>query len=511
MRSQRVTSMPGKVYLIGAGPGDPELLTLRGRAILERADCVIYDFLTAEELLRFCRPDAERIFVGKRGGGPRNPQLEINRLLVAKAREVGTVARLKGGDPFVFGRGGEEALALVQAGIAFEVVPGVTSGVAAPAYAGIPVTNRDLTSSVTFLAGHEDPSKEESAIDWRSAAIGTGTLVFFMGTRNLAAIASRLVALGRAPETPAAVIHWGTRPSQTVVTGTLSDIAPRAANLHPPTIIVVGEVVRLRDQLNWFERLPLFGRRIVITRTREQAGNLREALAELGAQVLEIPTIEIRNPASWELLDNAIRRLAEFQYLLVTSVNGVRSFLSRLSACGKDIRDLKGLTIGAIGPATAAEFAKTGVRVDFVPKEYRAEGLLESLASSDLRGKAFLIPRAKVARDLVPRALEERGARVEVVEAYETVTPEFTVGELDRLLTPPPDAITFTSSSTVANFAKLLAGRTLQDVLRGTAIASIGPITSATVRKVGLEVTIEAGESTIPGLVEALRAYFAHR
>ncbi len=290
--------MPGRVYLIGAGPGDPGLLTLKGRAILERADCVIYDFLAAEELLRFCRPNAERIFVGKRGGGPRRPQQEINQLLVTKAREVGTVARLKGGDPFVFGRGGEEALALVKAAIAFEVVPGVTSGVAAPAYAGIPVTDRDLTSSVTFLAGHEDPSKDESAIDWQASAMSSGTLVFFMGTRNLAAIASRLVTHGRAPETPAAVIHWGTRPAQQVVTGTLADIAARAAGLHPPTVIVVGEVVKLRDQLNWFERLPLFGKRIVITRTREQAENLREGLAELGAQVIEIPTIEIRDPAS---------------------------------------------------------------------------------------------------------------------------------------------------------------------------------------------------------------------
>lgn len=501
--------MPGKVYLIGAGPGDPGLLTLKGRAILERADCVIYDFLAAEELLRFCRPDAEKIFVGKRGGGPRKPQPEISRLLIAKAREVRTVARLKGGDPFVFGRGGEEALALVQAEVPFEVVPGVTSGVAAPAYAGIPVTDRDLASSVTFLAGHEDPSKEDSAIDWQAAAIGSGTLVFFMGTRNLAAIASRLVALGRPPETPAAVIHWGTRPGQKVMTGTLADIAPRAAGLPPPTVIVVGDVVKLRQQLNWFERLPLFGKRIVITRTREQAGNLREALTELGAQVLEIPTIEIRNPASWESLDDAIRRLPQFQYLLVTSVNGVRSFLARLRVSGRDVRDLKGLTIGAIGPATAAEFARTGVKVDFVPAEYRAEGLLESLASQDLRGKAFLIPRAKVARDLVPRALEERGARVEVVEAYETVMPEFPAGELNRLLTPPPDAITFTSSSTAANFVKLLPGRALREVLRGTAIASIGPITSATVRKLGLEVAIEASESTIPGLVQALRDFFA--
>ena len=500
--------MPGKVYLIGAGPGDPGLFTLKGRAILERADCVIYDFFAAEELLRFCRPDAEKIFVGKRGGEPRRPQEEINQLLIAKAREVRTVARLKGGDPFVFGRGGEEALALVKAGIPFEVVPGVTSGVAAPAYAGIPITDRDLTSSVTFLAGHEDPSKEESAIDWQTVAIGSGTLVFFMGTRNLAAIASRLVAHGRSPQTPVAVIHWGTRPSQQVVTGTLQDIPRRAGELRPPTVIVVGDVVKLREQLNWFERLPLFGKRIVITRTREQAGSLREALAELGAEIIEIATIQIRDPTSWAPLDNAIRRLPEFQYLLVTSVNGVRSFLSRLSTSGRDVRDLKGLTIGAIGPATAAEFARTGVKVDFVPKEYRAEGLLESLSSRDIRGKAFLIPRAKGARDLVPQVLRKRGARVEVVEAYETATSEIPWDELERLLTPPADMITFTSSSTASNFVKLCGNRPLKKVLSGVAVASIGPITSETVRKLGLQVTVEAGESTIPGLVEAIRKHF---
>jgi uroporphyrinogen III methyltransferase/synthase len=500
--------MAGRVYLIGAGPGDPGLLTLKGKSVLERADCVIYDFLAAEELLRFCRPDAEKIFAGKRGGGPRRPQEEIDELLIAKAREVETVARLKGGDPLVFGRGGEEALALVRAGIPFEIVPGVTSGLAAPAYAGIPITHRELASSACFIAGHEDPAKEESTIDWTAAAASRGTLVFFMGTRNLAAIASKLMAHGRSAQTPVAVIHWGTRPQQQVVTGNLQDIAERAADLQPPTIIVVGEVVSLREQLNWFERLPLFGKRIVITRGRDQAASLRQTLTELGAEVIEIPTIEIRDPDSWEPLDAAIHRLGEFDYLLVTSANGVRNFLARLKACGRDVRDLKGLTIGAIGPATAAEFAKTGITVDFVPREYRAEGLLELLAGTELRGKSFLIPRAKVARDLVPRVLAERGARVEVVEAYQTVTPEFPSGELDRLITPPPDVIAFTSSSTASNFAKLCGARPLPTVLEGAVVASIGPITSDTIRKLGLTVAIEAKESTIPGLIRAVTEYF---
>jgi uroporphyrinogen III methyltransferase/synthase len=278
--------------------------------------------------------------------------------------------------------------------------------------------------------------------------------------------------------------------------------------IMPPAVIVVGEVVKLREELNWFERLPLFGKRIAITRRHEQAGVLREELTALGAEVIEVPTIEIRDPASWEPLDSAIGRLEEFDYLLVTSANGVRNFLRRLEACGRDVRDLKGLTIGAIGPATAAEFAKTGVKVDVVPRKYVAEGLLEALANRDLNGKAFLIPRAKVARDVVPRVLMEKGGRVEVVEAYETVVPRLPVGELRRLLTPSPDVITFTSSSTAANFSRLAGTNNVAELLRGVAIASIGPITSETIRKLGLAVTIEAEESTMAGLVRAIEGHF---
>jgi uroporphyrinogen III methyltransferase/synthase len=503
--------MSGKVYLIGAGPGDPGLLTLKGKTILERADCVVYDFLAAGELLQFARSDAERIFVGKRAGVARLPQEEISALIIAKAREGKIVARLKGGDPFVFGRGGEEAEALVQAGIPFQIIPGVTSGTAAPAYAGIPVTHRGLTSSVCFISAHEDPAAGGSSIDWSTVATSCGTLVFFMGTKNLGGIVAKLLECGRAPETPAAVIHWGTRADQRVVTGTLSDIAQRAAGMQPPTVIVVGEVVRLRERLQWFERLPLFGKRIVITRTRQQAGRLREMLEERGALVVEFPTIEIRPPKSWEPLDNAIRRLEEFQYLLVTSVNGVRNFLSRLDACGRDVRDLKGLTIGAIGPATAAELARTGIKVDFLPKEYRAEGLIEALSGHDLAGKAFLMPRAKVARDLVPKTLEKRGAQVEVVEAYETVAPRFSEGEIEHLLTPAPDMITFASSSTATNFAKIVGEAEVGKILGGVSVASIGPVTSETVRKLGFTVAVEAEESTIPGLVRAIEDHFKSR
>jgi len=499
---------PGKVYLVGAGPGDPGLLTLKGKEILERADCVVYDFLVNKSLLGLARPEAEKISVGRRGESGRLRQSEINQLLITRACEVKMVCRLKGGDPFVFGRGGEEAQALADAGIEFEIIPGVSAGHAVPAYAGIPVTHRDITSTVTFIAGHEDPEKETSRLDWSQLANCPGTLVFFMAVRNLPRITQALIEHGRDPATPVAVIQWGSLPEQRVVEGTLADIASRASAVMTPAITVIGDVVRLRDRLNWFEHLPLFGKRIVITRARDQAGVLREELAALGAEVIEIPTIEIRPPDSWEPLDAAIHKLEEFDYLLVTSANGVRNFLARLAECGRDVRSLKGLTIGAIGPATAAEFARTGIKVDLLPSEYIAEGLLAVLGARDLRGKAFLIPRAKVARDVVPRVLEDRGARVEVVEAYQTVTPQISPQELRHLLTPPPDVITFTSSSTATNFAKLVGEDRLAETLRGVVIASIGPVTSQTLHKLGLPVTIEAEESTMHGLVRAVAVHF---
>ena len=502
--------MSGKVYLVGAGPGDTGLLTLKGKAALERADTVIYDFLANEDLLRYARPSSEKICVGKRPGEKTATQEAINELLARKAAEGKVVVRLKGGDPFIFGRGGEEAQALAKAGIPFEVVPGVSSGYAGPAYAGIPLTHRDLSSSVTFLTGHEDPFKSPDSIDWAKLAAGSDTLVLFMAVRNLPEISAALIKEGMDAKTPVAVIRWATRPEQQTITGTLADIARRAEGIEAPAVIVVGKVAGLRDELNWFERLPLFGKRIVTTRTREQSGALREALEELGAEAIEIPAIEIRDPQSWQPLDDAIGRLEEFDYLVFTSANGVRKFLARLQACGRDVRDMKGLQIGAIGPGTAAELAATGIRVDFLPEEYRAEGLLDYLKDIDIHGRKFLIPRAKVARDILPRSLEERGARVEVVEAYETVRPEFAEGELDQLLTPPPDAVTFTSSSTVTNFVKLLERQRLRKRLERTAIASIGPVTSETVRKQGLNVSIEAAESTVAGLVRALQDYFRH-
>ncbi|TAM84734.1 MAG: uroporphyrinogen-III C-methyltransferase [Acidobacteria bacterium] len=500
--------MVGKVYLVGAGPGDTGLLTLKGKAALERADAVIYDFLANEDLLRHTRPECERICVGKRPGDRNSPQEAINQLLVSKAAQGNVVVRLKGGDPFIFGRGAEEAQALANAGIPFEVVPGITSGYAAPAYAGIPLTHRDVSSSVIFVTGHEDPSKSSGSIDWTKLADGADTLVLFMGVRNLAEISAALRKGGKDPSTPVAVIFWGTRAAQQTVVGTLADIAQLAEGIEAPAIIVVGDVVGLREELMWFERLPLFGRRIVTTRTRGQATIFRDALESLGAEAIEIPAIEIRDPQSTKPLDEAIGRLQEFDYLLFTSANGVRKFLGRLAACGRDVRDLKGLEIGAIGPGTSAELAATGIRADFLPHEYRAEGLIECLKGAEVRGKAFLIPRAKVARDILHRSLEERGARVEVVEAYETVRPELPAGEVKRLLTPVPDAVTFTSSSTVTNFVNLIENAGLRKILERVVIASIGPVTSETCRKHGLDVSIEATDSTVAGLIQALQAYF---
>ena len=498
----------GKVYLVGAGPGDPGLLTLKGKQILERADCIIYDFLVNKDLLRLTRTDAEKIGVGRRGEPDRKRQSETNQLLIARAREGKVVCRLKGGDPFVFGRGGEEAQALTSAGIPFEVVPGVSAGYAVPAYAGIPITHRDITSTVTFIAGHEDPEKESSRLDWSYLGKCPGTLVFFMAVRNLPHITKALIEHGRSPATPTAVVQWGSLPRQKVIEGTLANIAARTPATMTPAITVIGEVVDLRRSLDWFEHLPLFGKRIAITRAREQAGGLREELAALGAEVIEIPTIEIRSPDTWESLDAAIGRLEEFQYLLATSANGVRYFLDRLFASGRDVRSLKGLTIGAIGPATAAEFARAGVKVDLLPKEYVAEGLLAALGDRDLRGKAFLIPRAKIARDVIPRVLEERGAQVKVVEAYQTVLPQISHEDLHRLFTPPPDAIAFTSSSTATNFAKLVGEDRLVETLSGVVIASIGPITSQTLSKLGLAVTLDAQEATMAGLVRAIKLHY---
>ncbi len=484
-----------KVYLIGAGPGDPELLTLKGRRILEQAEVVLYDHLAPEALLSLAPPDAERIYVGKKRSEHAASQEEICALLVAHARAGRTVVRLKGGDPFIFGRGGEEAEALADAGIPFEVVPGVTTPLGVAAYAGVPLTHRDHTSAVTFVTGHS-----VEAIDWDRVG-HVDTVVLFMGLTQFPAIARELIARGRSPETPAMAVRWATRPDQETVTGTLATLPELIVRrgLKPPATIVIGEVVRLREKLDWFERLPLFGRRIIVTRAREQAGTLAGRLRELGAEAIELPTIEIAPAADYGPLDRAIANLACYDWLLFTSANGVRYFMERLDRSAADLRSLRA-RICAIGPATRAAVEALHLKCDLMGREYVAEGLLEAFAAHDLAGRRILLPRAAVARDLVPAGLARRGAVVDVVEAYRTVIPEDAADRAREVLAGRPDAITFTSSSTVQNFAAIAGAESLA----GLKVFSIGPITSATARSLGIEVTAEAREFTIDGLLAAI-------
>ena len=497
------------IYLVGSGPGDPGLLTLKGLRCIRNADAVVYDRLAPERLLEHAKPGAELIYVGKKPRGPSMPQEGINVLLVELGRAEKTVARLKGGDPYVFGRGGEEALALMEAGIPFEVVPGVTSGIAAPAYAGIPVTHRGVSTSVAFVTGHEDPAKERSDVDWKGVASGADTLVLYMGVGRLREISSGLISAGRSPDTPVAVIRWGTVPEQHTVTGTLEDIAQRVeeAALKPPAITVVGDVVSLREAgLDWYERRPLYGRRVVVTRARAQAGELSAELEGLGAEVLEFPAIEILPPEDFEPLDAAIRDLDSYSWLIFTSVNGVEAFVGRLAHHGLDLRSVpRSAQIAAIGPATARRIRDLGLRVDVVPKEFRAEALIEEVTGGSLAGQKILIPRARVAREILPEKLREAGAEVVVPPAYESVPSLERRDELaKRLQDGEVDCVTFTASSTVENFVGALGAREAARLLAGTRVACIGPITAESARKHGIRVDVEAREYTIAGLIEAV-------
>jgi uroporphyrinogen III methyltransferase/synthase len=498
----------GLVSLIGAGPGDPGLLTVRGAEALAAADVVVYDHLANPALLDRARPDAERVYVGKTAGSHTLSQEEISALLLERAEAGRRVARLKGGDPFVFGRGGEEALALVEAGVLFEVIPGVTSAVAAPAYAGIPVTHRGLASSFAVITGHEDPGKEESAVDWARLATAVDTLVFLMGVGNLPLIVERLVAHGRPVETPVALVRWGTLPNQETVTGTLADIVEkaRAANLGPPAVTVVGRVAKLHETLRWFETRPLSGQRVLVTRTREQASALSARLRSRGAEVVELPTIQVAPPEDWAPLDRAITSLADCDWLVFTSVNGVRFFWERLTGANMDARALSGARLAAIGPATAAELKACGLQPDYVPQDYVAEAVAAGL--QDIRGQRVLLPRADIARPALAELLRQRGAKVTEIAAYRTLRPAVVADDLRPLLDRVTVA-TFTSSSTVRNLAAMAqdAGVQLARALDQAAIACIGPITAHTARELGLPVHITAEQYTIDGLVEALIDY----
>ncbi|SFM49950.1 uroporphyrinogen-III C-methyltransferase [Thermodesulforhabdus norvegica] len=507
-------AITGKVYLVGAGPGDPGLITVKGLDLIAQADCIIYDYLANEALLSHARPNAEKIYVGKQGGRHSMSQEEINRLLVEKGRYL-KVVRLKGGDPFVFGRGGEEAEVLKEAGIPFEVVPGVTSAVAAPAYAGIPLSHRDFTASIAFVTGHEREDRQDSKVNWKALAELKGTLAFFMGVKNLPYIVDRLIHYGAPKDTPVAVIRWGTTPRQKSVTGTLGDIVERVkeAGITPPAIIVVGSVVTLRDRLNWFETRPLFGKRIIITRTRTQASELRRELEALGADCIEFPTIEIIDPPSWDAVDEACKNLESYDWVIFTSVNGVDRFFDRLLYHGLDGRALGKCRIAAIGPATARRLQNYFIRADVIPDGYRAEELIKALPEEQIKRAKVLIPRALVARDLLPETLKDMGAHVDVVPVYQTVraSGERARETAEMLKEGSIDFITFTSSSTVTNFVSIMEPWGGVSLLRDVKVASIGPITTETAHSLGIKVTITAREYTIRGLVEAITEFFTAR
>jgi uroporphyrinogen III methyltransferase/synthase len=511
----------GVVYLVGAGPGDIGLLTVKGLKCLQKADVVIYDFHLNAQILNYISHDAEFIYAGKRGGHHTMTQDEINAVLVAKGKEGKTVCRLKGGDPFVFGRGGEEAQVLAAEGIRFEVVPGVSSSVAAPAYAGIPLTHRLFSSSFAVIPGYEDTTKEESSIDWSKLATGVGTLVFLMAVKNIAVLTQKLIENGRDPDTPVAVIRWGTRPDQRTLKGKLKDIADLAAekDIRPPAVMVVGEVVNLRQELMWYESKPMFGHRILVTREHTEGF---EELEELGAEVLQFSTVEIAPPETWDGLDGCIEKIGSYDWVIFTSANGVKYFFRRLFERDVDIRELKGLKICAIGSKTAAEIKKIGLRVDLVPEEFRAEGLIEAFtkAVSDqrsapadkrelLNGVRFLLPRAEVAREIFPEKVRELGGVIDVPVAYRAVKPEYHGKRMRRFLKEGRVTIaTFTSAATFNNFREIM-GEDADELLRNVTIAVIGPVTARAVEKAGLKVGIMPAQATVEAMVEEIKRWAA--
>jgi len=502
----------GTVFLVGAGPGDPGLITVKGLELIRKADVIVYDYLAGEQFVEQARPDAELLYVGKKGRDHTCEQTDINELLVTKAMQGKSVVRLKGGDPYLFGRGGEEAEQLFAAGIPFEVVPGVTSAVAAPAYAGIPVTHRDHASMVTFITGHESPDKDQSAIDWEVLARNPGTLVFLMGVKNLNNISASLIKHGKSAHTPAALVRWGTTPRQVSMVATLEDIPAEAERrgISAPAVLVVGSVATLRDSLSWYERKPLFGKRILITRSRAQSEKMAEKIVEYGGAPVLFPTIEIVPPDDFGPLDDSIRRIQSFHWIIFTSVNGVKGFFNRFFQVREDIRDMAGPRLGAIGPVTAAEIRKHGLKVDLMAKEFVAEGLISQISEDQVHGKRFLIPRAEKAREVLPQELAARGGDVEVVTVYRTGIPSGThvAAVLKMLEDKEIDAVTFTSSSTVNHFVQMLKDGSLADLLKGVTVASIGPVTSGTIKEKGLEVDVEASPYTVEALLASLVEHF---
>ncbi|MEX2226593.1 MAG: uroporphyrinogen-III C-methyltransferase [Dehalococcoidia bacterium] len=497
----------GFVSLVGAGPGDPELITVGGAARIAEADVIVYDRLANPALLQHARADAELIYAGKLPDRHTLSQDEINALLVEHGRAGKRVVRLKGGDPFVFGRGGEEAEALVAAGIPFEVLPGVTSAIAAAAYAGVPLTHRAMASSFAVVTGHEDPAKDDTSIDWAKLSTGVDTLVFLMGVGRLREIVARLVEHGRARSTPVAVVEWGTLPRQRTLTGTLATIVDEVAKaeIGAPAVTVVGEVAGLRDELRWFDRKPLFGKRVLVTRARQQASELSRALAAQGAEPVELPTIEIVPCADQREVDAALAtlRTAGYDWAIFTSANAVDSFFGQLHAASLDARAFTSVQLAAIGSGTSAALERHGLRADIVPKRYVDEGLLEALAGRNLRGQRILLPRAADERETLVEGLIAKGARVDELKLYRSDIPRDSGAEgLRRLRDGEIDIVTFASSSSVRNLIEMLNGDA--SPLRDATIAAIGPITAQAVREAGLEPAVVAATYTIDGLVRAL-------
>ena len=505
-------SAEGKVFLVGAGPGDPGLVTVRGKKLIESADAIVYDALASRELLPADAKETghpELYDVGKRGGDARSvSQSDINELLVRLARDGKRVVRLKGGDPFVFGRGSEEAQALNDASVAFEVVPGVTAGIAAAAYAGIPVTHRGLAASVTFVTGHEDPAKSTTQTDWKALAKAGGTIVLYMGVKTLPSIASALIEGGLPEEMPVAAIQWGTLSKQQTVTATLSTIADRAreSGITAPVITVIGWPVILRDEINWFESRPLFGRRIVVTRAAQQSAVLTDRLAELGADVVEMPATRT---ARLDLtpLRSEIARLDDYGWLIFTSQNAVTIFWEQLLGGGRDARALAGLAIAAVGPATAGALLERGIAVDVIPERFVAEGLLEKLSErEDVAGSKVLYVTAEGAREVLPEGLTSLGAAVNVIHAYRSIQDGTGASRLKRALeSGTVNAVTFTSASGVRSYVALVGEETS---LRAPAI-TIGPQTSEAVAAAGIELLAEAAKSTTDGLIAAVQRAFS--
>lgn len=500
----------GKVYLVGAGPGDPGLLTIKGQQCLAMADVVIYDYLANPLLLGHAPAAAEKIYVGKVRGHHHLPQEETNALLAEKAAAGLQVVRLKGGDPYIFGRGGEEAAYLKERGIPFEVIPGVTAGFAAAAYAGIPLTHRDVTTSLALLTGHERPERKLSSLDWEKLATGLGTLIFYMGLSNLKLISEQLIRYGRSARTPVAVVQWATLPRQRTLVGTLETIVDDVARegIEPPAVIIIGDVVNYREELRWYDNLPLFGKRFLITRPRAQAAAFIQQLQQQGAETICIPTIEIAPPDDLQPLDQAVREVARFDSLIMTSVNGVEAFFERLAANQLDIRSLAGVQLIAVGPKTAEAIEKRGLRPDLIPARYQAEGLVDELLEQGVAGKRILYPRAKVVRPVLIEALRAAGAEVVAPVAYQNVRPSGKEDMIRHLLREGElDAICFSSSSTFSHLLEMFGAELKQ--LQGRAeFFSIGPITSETIRKHGFEVALEPEKSTLDDLVAAMVEYY---